>query len=404
MGRKSATGGVTPKGDDRIQLDFTVGKKRYRPTIRATPTETNLRQARKRLEAIKRRIHAGTFSFADEFPEYRFIDDVAPPEKVPSFHEVAVLFLKSIRTEIEFATFDSYRKILGVSPKEMDPDAAETSGVGFWIPRIGDKPIPEVKYSDLTTALGEHPFGSRKTRNNVVSVVRLVFDFAVDDGVIPRSPAENLKTLKVQKGQPDPYTIEEAEALIAGICKDWGQDDADYFEFCFFAGPRPSELIALRWPDVDLRRGTARFDKARVMARDKARTKTAVARDTELCPRALAILRRRRTRTGLQGGQVFGHADGRPYHDLQTQWKRWRYTHKRLGVRYREPYQARHTSVTWNLMIGKNILWVAEQHGHSPAVMLKTYARWLKGATEEDVQEIRRAMGYGTNSALANRG
>ena len=45
----------------------------------------------------------------------------------------------------------------------------------------------------------------------------------------------------------------------------------------------------------------------------------------------------------------------------------------------------RHTSVTWNLMIGNHVLWVAEQHGHSTEVMLKTYAKWLKGSTKDDI-------------------
>jgi hypothetical protein len=54
-------------------------------------------------------------------------------------------------------------------------------------------------------------------------------------------------------------------------------------------------------------------------------------------------------------------------------------------------------------MIGKNLLWVAEQHGHSAAVMLKVYAKWMKGATEKDVEAIRVAMGFVTNLALAQR-
>lgn len=63
----------------------------------------------------------------------------------------------------------------------------------------------------------------------------------------------------------------------------------------------------------------------------------------------------------------------------------------------------RHTSVTWNLMIGKNLLWVAEQHGHSAAVMLKTYAKWMRGTTEKDIAAMRSAMGFVTNLALAQR-
>jgi len=121
-----------------------------------------------------------------------------------------------------------------------------------------------------------------------------------------------------------------------------------------------------------------------------------------LCPRALAVLQRRQAVSRLAGGAVFTHDRGTPWHDLQLQWRHWQSTNKRLKLRYREPYQMRHTSVTWSLMIGKNLLWVAEQHGHSAAVMLKTYAKWLKGTTDADVAAIRAAMGFGTSLALAS--
>jgi hypothetical protein len=48
--------------------------------------------------------------------------------------------------------------------------------------------------------------------------------------------------------------------------------------------------------------------------------------------------------------------------------------------------------VTWQLMLGKNLLWAAKQHGHSVEVMLRMYAAWIEGATEDDIQAIRNAM------------
>jgi hypothetical protein len=43
-------------------------------------------------------------------------------------------------------------------------------------------------------------------------------------------------------------------------------------------------------------------------------------------------------------------------------------------------------------MLGKNLLWVAKQHGHSVEVMLRMYAAWLDGATESDIHAIKQAM------------
>ena len=122
----------------------------------------------------------------------------------------------------------------------------------------------------------------------------------------------------------------------------------------------------------------------------------------ESCPRAVPVLKRQLALTGLKGEHVFGHDSGEPYHDLQISWKRWVFAHKKLKIRYREPYQMRHTSVTWNLMIGKNLLWVAQNHGHSAAVMLKAYAKWLTGSTDKYVAKIRTAMGLASNWPVAD--
>ena len=84
--------------------------------------------------------------------------------------------------------------------------------------------------------------------------------------------------------------------------------------------------------------------------------------------------------------------DGRPISDPEiTRW-RWSESIKALNIRRRRPYHARHSSVTWQLMLGRNLLWVAKQHGHSVEVMLRMYAAWLEGATDDDIHAIRQSM------------
>jgi flavorubredoxin len=84
--------------------------------------------------------------------------------------------------------------------------------------------------------------------------------------------------------------------------------------------------------------------------------------------------------------------DGSPISDAEvTRW-RWSESLKTLNIRARGPYHARHSSVTWLLMLGKNLLWVAKQHRHSVEVMLRMYAAWIEGATDADIQMIKQAM------------
>ena len=131
MGRKSINRGVSAPRTNRIQFDFEFEGVRCRPTLERTPTEGNLRRARLQLQCIKGRIAHGTFSFAEEFPEYRFRQRVAK-------HDLA------------FASADSYRKILD----------------NIWRSKIGTRLFSDVRYSELMKIADAHA-RSNKTDNNI---------------------------------------------------------------------------------------------------------------------------------------------------------------------------------------------------------------------------------------------
>jgi len=402
MGRKSINGGVSALGATRIQFDFEYQGVRYRPTLERVPTEANLRRARMQLAAIKERIARGTFSFAEEFPTYRFIAHVDRVSGKRTCNEVFDTFLihceaRVKKNDLAFATFDGYRKILA----------------NVWRPAIGAREFEQIRYSELSKIADLHA-KSKKTYNNIVSALRCAFDYGYRDTPEKHNPASGLKCLRImKKDRPviDPFTMQEAETLILAIRKDWGEAQANYDEFRFFTGLRPSEQIALLESDCDLIQGKISINKARVMARDKDRTKTSEDRLVELCPRALDVLKRQlalREQLKLAGqathDHVFFKEDGAPIHNLQYPWFRWRHTLLRIKARYRDAYNARHSSVTWNLMIGKNPLWVAKNHGHSVQTMLEKYAAWTDGATDADIDAIKTAMGLAPRTMQPSNG
>lgn len=127
--------------------------------------------------------------------------------------------------------------------------------------------------------------------------------------------------------------------------------------------------------DYDPTKGTILVRQAVVLGREKDRTKTNEDRLVELCPRAHAVLKRQlalreaclRAGRNLNHDFLFFKDDCQPFKDLKCAYSRWRYVLEKLPIRYREPYNARHTFVTMNLMVGKNIVWVADQHGTRPS-------------------------------------
>ena len=52
-------------------------------------------------------------------------------------------------------------------------------------------------------------------------------------------------------------------------------------------------------------------------------------------------------------------------------------TIKRLGIRYRKPYQCRHTNATMRLMAGQRLGYAAQQMGHTVDMFVHTYTRWI---------------------------
>jgi integrase len=165
VGRKSIHSGVRALGGDRIQFDFEFDGVRYRPTLERSPTEANLRRARKQLHEIKQRIDAGTFVFAEEFPDYRFIKNVVAAQKRRTCDQVFDEFLiacdsRVTKKDLAFVTARGYRKLLAQ----------------IWRPEIGPRIFEEIRYSELARIANAYQW-SKKTYNNAISVVRCAFDY-----------------------------------------------------------------------------------------------------------------------------------------------------------------------------------------------------------------------------------
>ena len=239
-----------------------------------------------------------------------------------------------------------------------------------------------------------------KTLNNYLIPLRGVFEFARRDGAIDSNPAAAIENAPVQKPAPDPFTLPEVEAILDNLAEREDTQVVNYFAAAFFAGFRPSEQIALRWSDVDFEQRTVRVQRAVVRGQAKNSTKTYLVRDVELSDRAWAAIEAQRAHTQLAGKEIFWNpATGAPWADIRSQLRIWQRCVKRLGLRYREPYQARHTFATLALMAGANPSYIARQLGHTNANMLfRVYSKWIDGA-DKSRERDKLNVGFGHDLA-----
>jgi integrase len=153
-------------------------------------------------------------------------------------------------------------------------------------------------------------------------------------------------------------------------------------QFAFWTGVRTSELIALEWGDVDFLRGyvAVRRGLTRAAKGKPEVTKTrAGKREIKLLAPALAVIKQQKASTFVGGsGAIFQNpADNERWTDSQI-YRNWGRALKRAGVRYRRPYQTRHTYASMLLSAGENPMWVATQMGHKDWTMIaKIYGKWI---------------------------
>lgn len=214
MGRRSITGGVMPAGPTRIRFDFSIEGHRFRPTLPWIPNEMNLRRARTYLARIKAQIAAGTFCFADEFPLYRGVRRLPPALRARSCGQVFDDFIRHeearvARGDLAAVTVASHRKILD----------------HVWRPQLGDLPFLGVRYSMLIKIADAYTC-NKKTYNNAISALRRAFNFGYLDYPERGDPAASLKCARIgKKDRPpiDPFSIQDAEVLLAALHRDWGE-------------------------------------------------------------------------------------------------------------------------------------------------------------------------------------
>lgn len=221
---------------------------------------------------------------------------------------------------------------------------------------------------------------SSKTVRNVHQCLHRALEQAVSDRVLASNPAHAVKPPRVERGEMMYLTPEQARQVL-------DEARSDVFEALWVValttGLRQGELLALRWPQVDLDRGRVQVVAAlegqtRAEAR-LAEVKTRRSRrQVELgaaAVEALGLHRAKQVEAGiLPTGFVFARADGTHMMGYQV-YDRWTRLRARAGVPDMPFHSLRHTAATLLLIRGVHPKVVSEMLGHaSVAITLDRYS------------------------------
>lgn len=338
------------------------------PLSRLEANTRGIKYAERLLGEIQNQIINNTFDYSKYFPNSKKLELFGVVRKSKNIKSYLDEYLKICENRnLSPSTIKGYEKCLSALSE-----------------------LHKLHVAELTPAVLKNWISSRKTKlktiRNNLSFLRSALDEAVTDGLLTMNPVTLVsasryhaidRTPNADDYEVDPFTPAETCAIYQH-CK--YQEWQNLFRFAFNTGLRSSELCALRWFDIDSIENTAHVKAASVVGVLKGTKTKAGTRKVELNNEALVALQAQKQFTFMKSEFVFNDPKtGKPWANADAiRKKAWVPTLKKAGVRYRNPYQTRHTFTTMHISQGVNLFWLAGQMGHKgPEMLFRHYGSYL---------------------------
>ena len=245
----------------------------------------------------------------------------------------------------------------------------------YVLPALGSRKVADVKRSDvakLHTTIGDaKPYEA----NRVLALVRVMFNKAAEWGMIEEgapNPAARVQPYK-EKSRDRWVRPEELPKLVEAIEAEPNPYIQAAFRLYLLTGLRRSELLGLRWKDID-------FDRQELRIED---TKAGRSHVVPLSAPAVEVLR---SLPKMLGNPYVlpGHIRGKPLVNVSKPWQRIR---KRAGLEDVRLHDLRRTVGSWMATGGASLPIIAAALNHSNVSTTQIYARLAEDATRTALEE-----------------
>ena len=338
----------------------------------------------------------------------------------------------------QLGTFNSQRSALAAARSTRAEDRSTERGTVSWLVRryvagrtditlksreqyewaiphiengLGAIQLSLLDRDDVATWISNLAAGGKLSRRGVQicrNVLRASLREAVDEGLIPRSPAARVG---LPRTVAKPERVKETDAWAAAEVDRFLDASASHrwavgFRLGVLYGLRRSEILALRWDDLDTKAGTLRIDESLVATRTGAAWSNAKnERSRRIIPLDDETLREFARRRAAQAAERLAAGEAWEDEDLIITTRAGRLVLPRSFDRALERIVAaaelprltshglRHTAAT-HMVQGATDLGelraIADLLGHSPEMLMNTYAHALPQSQSAVVERIGR--------------
>lgn len=362
-------GQIIPRGPNKwlIKADFGRDPNTRKRNVRSRIVRGTKKDAERELTKFLRERDTGTFVEPSRQTVNAYLDE----------------WLNTSATlRVRANTLMSYRKMLK----------------SYIRPTLGARRLDQLSPQDIQrTIAGLQAQGlEARTIRYAVGVLSTSLRQAVRFGTLVSNPAERVDLPPLVRREMHALSPEEASRFLAAVAADrWGV----LFAFAIATGMRPSEVLGLKWKDVDLDKGTVFVRQALTRkpgGRHLTAPKTKGSKRRIPIPAGLVAQLREhraeqdaeRTRAGDRYDDqdfVFAGPTGKPVSERTLAQRHFKPALEAAGlpqtIRF---YDLRHTCATMLLAANINAKVVAERLGHSTIVLtMDTYSHVLPSMQQQ---------------------
>lgn len=223
---------------------------------------------------------------------------------------------------------------------------------------FGDMDLPDIKAFHVVKWQNECGFAP-KTIRNYRSIFNLILEMANYDEIIRKNPLKFVKAPKKVHKEIHIFNQDDMKLLID---KSTGPFK-NLLMFNFFAGLRGSEIIALRWNDIDFDSDTIRID-TRIRQGVEDVTKSKRVRIIDMLPQVKIALKKQWLLTGLKGDHIFVTQHGKAYTTPNVLSDRLKDLCIECGIKAGTMHTVRKSCNTLLKQFGLPLDWILDQLGH----------------------------------------
>ena len=394
-------------------FDFRYRGLRCREYTLLPDTPANRKKLEKVLAKIEAEIAAGTFAYANYFPNSKAVLRITEAEAkakaalaaaqvVPAAVEAPATAVEEVPEPVDAGPLfrDFARQWVAehsIEWRRSHIRSLQSTLDSRLIPHFGGKAVGQITKSDIlayraTLAKVKGRGGkeglSPKRINEIIGLLCQILDEAADRFQFT-TPTTNMKRLRVRKTDVEPFSLAEVQVILSTVRADY----RDYFTVRFFTGMRTGEVHGLKWQYVDFELRVIRVRETFVLGEDEYTKTDGSQRDIQMSQPVFDALFRQFDATRSVSDYVFCNLAGQPLDNKNFSDRVWYPLLRHLGLKERRPYQMRHTAATLWLASGEAPEWIARQLGHTSTEMLfRVYSRYVPNLTRQDGSAMERLL------------